>query len=139
MGSKRGAIGLNRMSRPFLLDTDVLIEYLRGRPQAIDFVESLPPRALISSMTVAELFVGVRDSTERQVLDQFLQAFEVVAVTAELAREGGLLRRQYGQSHGMGLADAIIAATTRDREAQLFTFNARHFPMLDAQPPYLRS
>jgi len=127
------------MPRPLLLDTDVLIEYLRGRSQAIEFLEGLTAEALVSSMTVAELFVGSRDAAERQVLDLFLHAFQVVPVTAGLAREGGLLRREYGPSHGIGLADAIIAATAREHGARLLTFNSRHFPMLDAQPPYLRS
>ncbi|MCA1719025.1 MAG: type II toxin-antitoxin system VapC family toxin, partial [Actinobacteria bacterium] len=41
-----------------------------------------------------------------------------------------LYRRDYGPSHGTGLADALIAATTEETGADLVTFNRRHFPMI---------
>ena len=43
---------------------------------------------------------------------------------------GGLYRRDYGRSHGTGLADALIAATSEENGADLVTFNRRHFPMV---------
>ena len=68
----------------------------------------------VSSMVVAELYAGVRGddrSPEQVVLAEVLAAVEVVPVTAEVARQGGLYRRDFGKSHGVGLADAIIAAS----------------------------
>ena len=123
----------------YLLDTDVLIEYLRGRSHAAQFLEAIEGELLISAITVAELFSGARGSQETDALDQFLLAFQIVPVDDRLARQGGLMRQQYHPSHGIGLADAIIAATALDREAQLLTFNRRHYPMLqDARQPYAR-
>ncbi len=49
-----------------------------------------------------------------------------------IAAAGGLIRRDYGKSHGVGLADAIIAATVELRKADLVTLNRKHFPMLQA-------
>ena len=46
------------------------------------------------------------------------------------AVRGGLFRRDYGKSHGVGLADALIAATAELAQATLVTLNAKHFPML---------
>ena len=63
--------------------------------------------------------------------DQFVLAFEVVPVDERLARSGGQLRREYHESHGVGLADALIAASAAEREAGLVTFNRRHYPMVD--------
>ena len=63
------------MAEPILLDTDVLIDYLRGLPAAVEFLESLEDPLMISTMTVAELYAGVREGDERQVLDMFSQAF----------------------------------------------------------------
>ena len=51
---------------------------------------------------------------------------------------GGLYRRDYGQSHGTGLADALIAATAEENGATLVTFNQRHFPMVEIRVPYER-
>jgi predicted nucleic acid-binding protein len=41
-----------------------------------------------------------------------------------------VLRRDYGHSHGTGLADALIAATAEREGAMLVTLNTAHFPML---------
>lgn len=124
-----------------LLDTDLLIEYLRGRPAAIEYLESLASAHLaVSAITVAELYAGVRDETEEAALESFLEAFDVIPLSHALARRGGLHRRNHGPSHGVGLADALIAATAEAGEARLVTFNRKHFPMLqDVVVPYSRS
>jgi predicted nucleic acid-binding protein len=72
----------------------------------------------------------VRDGAERQQLDGFVEAFEVLALPWEIAAVAGLWRRQYGRSHGTGLADALIAASVEAAQATLVTLNRRHFPML---------
>jgi predicted nucleic acid-binding protein len=90
-------------------------------------------------MTVAELYVGVRGEREQHGLEQFLLAFEVLPVTQEVGRVGGLFRRDYGPSHGTGLADALIGATAVLYQATLVTLNSRHYPMLNnVQVPYTR-
>ncbi len=119
------------MTERLLLDTDVLIEYLRGRKAAVDWLEARTEDLLVSTVTVAELFSGVRDDREEQALERFLGAFEVVPVDLSIARLGGLLRREHGPGSGTGLADALIAASVLRHEATLATFNRRHYPMLD--------
>jgi predicted nucleic acid-binding protein len=113
-----------------LIDTDVIIDYLRDRPEAVSYLESLTETLLTSAVTIAELYAGVRDGAERDALDSFIQAFEIVAVDEEIALKGGLYRRDYSKSHHTGLADALIAATAEIRNAELVTLNKKHFPML---------
>lgn len=117
------------MSR-MLIDTDVLIDFLRGLEQARYFMANLPDQAYISAITVAELHVGVRNGKERIALTEFLDTLETIALDAELAAEGGLLRRDYGKSHGVGLNDALIAATALKSRLQLVTLNDKHYPMV---------
>jgi hypothetical protein len=57
------------MTRRLLIDTDVLIDYLRGREEAISYLEGLTESLLISAMTVAELHAGVREGAERIALE----------------------------------------------------------------------
>ena len=64
---------------------------------------------------------------------QFWGAFEVILSDAEIARPGGLYRRDYGPGHGVGLADALIAAAASLHQARLVTLNARHFPMVEVE------
>ena len=119
------------MGRSYFLDTDVLVEYLRGTQKAIAFLESLKGDLFVSAITVAELFSGVRGEREEDALERFLLAFRIIPVDEELAKQGGLLRRDYHPSHGVGLADAIIAATASRLGAGLVTFNRRHYPMVE--------
>ncbi len=116
-----------------LVDTDVWIDYLRGHPQAIKCVKQLPERVWISAVSVAELHVGVREGTEREALTQLLSTLKVVDVNAVIATRGGLLRRDYGRSHGVGLNDALIGATALEMQLQLLTLNVKHYPELDKQ------
>lgn len=128
------------MANLLLIDTDVLINYLRGYVDAVTYIESLTDPFLISSITVAELYSGVRDGAERTALDIFISAFEVVAVDEAIALKGGLYRRDYGKSHNVGLADALIAATAETKGAVLVTLNRKHFPMLaNVNVPYIKS
>ncbi|HEY9866807.1 MAG TPA: type II toxin-antitoxin system VapC family toxin [Candidatus Obscuribacterales bacterium] len=125
------------MNERLLIDTDVLIDYLRANSQSIDFLENLTQLLLISSITVAELYAGVREGKERTALNNFISVFEVVPIDEKIAILGGLYRRDYGKSHGVGLADALIAATANIKQAKLVTLNQKHFPMLtDLIIPY---
>jgi predicted nucleic acid-binding protein len=125
------------MSSTLLLDTDVLIDFLRGQNQAIRFFETISERPLVSVISVSELFAGVRDGAEREVLEILLRGMEVIYVTEAIAVRGGFLRREYGKSHNVGLFDALIAATSEIVRARLVTLNRKHFPMLtDIQVPY---
>lgn len=113
-----------------VIDTDVLIDYLRDQPQAVAFLEGTHQLLAASVVTLAELYVGVREGDELQRLDTFVTAFELLPLNKDAAVQAGLWRRQYGRSHGTGLADALIAATVQAAGATLATLNRRHFPML---------
>ncbi|MEE9465304.1 MAG: type II toxin-antitoxin system VapC family toxin [Candidatus Neomarinimicrobiota bacterium] len=121
------------MATQLLLDTTVLVDYLRDKNIAVKYLEGIgaEDHLLISSVTVAELYAGVRDGKELARLESLLSAFDIVPVDRAIAEKGGLYRRDYGPSHGTGLADALIAASAVARLATLVTLNKRHFVMLD--------
>ena len=123
------------------LDTNVIIDYLRGRPEAGQYMNTLgAAEVLISAITVAELYGGVREGAERTQLDTFISQFEIVPIETEIARKAGLYRRDYGKSHSTETADALIAATAELRQATLITLNKKHFPMLtNVIVPYQRA
>jgi len=83
----------------------------------------------------------VREGNERAALDAMLSTFRILPLDADVAAQGGLLRRDYGKSHGLGLNDALIGATALAHGTPLATLNIKHYPML--QPgqliqPYLK-
>ena len=127
------------MNNRLLLDTDVLVDFLRGQPDAVAYVKSEADRISLSAIVVAELYAGARDDDDLRRLDDLMSLFPVIPVTADLARAAGLLKRDYSKSHGVGLADAVIAATAEALEAELKTLNVKHYPMLKGlQPPYVK-
>jgi predicted nucleic acid-binding protein len=131
---------LTSLMTQLLIDTDVLIDYLRDRADAVTYLESLTPPISVSAITVAELYAGVRDGAERTTLDEFVDSFQVVAIDQSIAIRAGVIRRDFGKSHGTGLADAIIAATAEAQQSDLVTLNHKHFQMLkNVVVPYQKS
>lgn len=125
------------MKRAVLPDTDVLVDFLRGYAAAVQAVKAWSDQIILSSIVVAELYAGARGVEELDVLDHFVSLFRVVPVSTELARAGGLYRQQFHASHGVGLADGIVAATVEREHAELKTLNVRHYPMFkDLAAPY---
>lgn len=124
--------------QPILPDTDVLVDFLRGHAKAVAFVKAYHTRIILSSIAVAELYAGVKGDAEHAALDAFVSLFRVVPISVEIARAAGLYKRDYGKSRGVGLADAIVAATAEAEEAELKTLNTRHYPMVKNLKPAYR-
>ncbi len=128
------------MDMPVLIDTDVMVDFLRGNPKAVALVKAHSAHIILSSIVVAELYSGVRGEKELQILDALVSLFRIIPVSPELAREGGLFKNEYSKSHGVGLADAIIAASAKAEQAELKTLNVKHYPMFKGlRPPYRKA
>ena len=123
------------MAKHILVDTDVMVDFLRGHPEAVTLVQTQSVRIILSSIVAAELCAGVRGDEELSALDGLLHLFRIIPVSPELARTAGLYRRDYAKSHGVGLSDAIIAATAQAENADLITLNTRHYPMIKGLMP----
>lgn len=125
------------MAQLILVDTDVLIDFFRGYGRAVTFVNANSSRIILSAIVVAELYAGIKGEAEEIAIEKFISLFRVIPVNSEIAKIGGMFRRVYGKSHGIGLADAIIAATCEVEKAELKTLNIKHYPMINAlKPPY---
>lgn len=68
-----------------------------------------------------------------------MKEFQVATLDERTAQMGGLFRRDYGKSHNVGLADALIAATANNYGLTLATLNKKYYPMLQKiLVPYLK-
>jgi predicted nucleic acid-binding protein len=127
------------MAKPILVDTDVMVDFLRGYPKAVKLVQQDSTRIILSSIVAAELYAGIKGEEELSTLDSFISLFRVVPISLEVAKSGGLYMKDYANSHGVGLADAIVAATADAENAVLKTLNIKHYPMIKAlKPAYLK-
>jgi predicted nucleic acid-binding protein len=123
------------MSNAVLVDTDVLIDYLRGNDKAVTFIDKFSSHIILSSIVLAELYAGVKGTNELSVLNNFVSLFRIVSIDSDIAKAGGLYKRDFGKSHGVGLADAILAATADKENAELKTLNVKHYPMIKGLKP----
>ncbi|MCH7474424.1 MAG: PIN domain-containing protein [Gemmatimonadetes bacterium] len=118
-----------------ILDSDVIIEVLRGRADVIEGAHALETSATPSYCTpisVAEVYAGVRPG-EEEVTRAFFEARGEVVLDAATGRRAGLYLARYAQSHGVEIADALIAAAATTSELRLWTLNRKHYPMDDIQ------
>jgi predicted nucleic acid-binding protein len=129
------------VSRPragVVLDTDVLIDYLRGVPAAGRYLDGLTEVPTCSELTRVEVLRGMR-SPERRVTERFLATILWTAVDEETSQLAGELGRRFRRSHKhLGVADLVIAATTARLGIPLATLNVRHFPMFEGLEPAYR-
>lgn len=100
-----------------LLDTDVLVDHLRGRRRILAGTDELH----VSAVSRAELFSG-RGAEERRVR-RLLEPMTDLPVDAAIAERAGRLRR--GSTRR--LPDALIAATALEHRLTLVTRNVRDF------------
>lgn len=112
-----------------LLDTDILIDILRGRAAVRTFLFDLTDRAVpcCSVMSVAELYAGMRPE-EKRVTDILLDALVIIPVGQEIAEVAGRFK-QREKSRRLELADCVIAATAFVEGATLATGNTKDYPM----------
>jgi predicted nucleic acid-binding protein len=112
-----------------LLDTCIMIDVLRGKAAASDFVSSLENAPALSVVTITELVAGCRNVRERRQIDRLLSHYVIHDITRDVASLAGDYIRRYGPSHGTDPIDALIAATAETSSLPLATFNVKHFPM----------
>ena len=113
---------------PVLIDSDVLIWLIRGHVGAAQRLGQIDTWR-ISVVTYMELAQGCRDKAELTRLKKGLAArnTDVLQVTPAISERAAELVDSLALSHGMRLADALIAATAIEHGATLLTANMKHF------------
>jgi predicted nucleic acid-binding protein len=103
-----------------LLDTDVLIDHLRGHHR----LNLRAPDQAISVVTRCELFAA--RNVDEPALRRTLSVLEEIAVDRTIAESAGQVRR----TAGIPVPDALIAATALEHEMAVMTRNQRHFELV---------
>ncbi len=114
-----------------LVDTSVLIDYLRGHEPAANLIERARTTGPLhaSEITRIEILAGMRRG-EEEPTKSLLASLAWHEVDAAVAERAGALGREWLPSHqGIDSADLAIAATAILNRAELLTLNVRHFPM----------
>jgi predicted nucleic acid-binding protein len=116
---------------PYLIDSDLLIDISRGKPEAREYVDALPEGWAISQISALELIVGARDKRDLAEIDTFLSAFVIVPLRGSTGTRSYELLKLYAKSHGLHVFDSLVAATAIEEGLKLVTRNRRHFSMIE--------
>ncbi|MCA9974619.1 MAG: type II toxin-antitoxin system VapC family toxin [Anaerolineales bacterium] len=117
------------MPNYILIDTDILIDVGRNVETAVSYLENIQSHShlAISAITQMELIIGCRNKTELQELEQFLRRFALLHMNESISAQATTLLQQYRLSHGLLIADALIAATAIIHNLPFVSKNQRDY------------
>jgi hypothetical protein len=108
-----------------LFDTNILVDYLRGLPQAERELTRYDVHA-ISIVTWMEVMAGTPEPAETGTRN-FLAAFDLIELDPAIAERAVQLRQKYR----LKLPDAIVWASAETRSMLLVTRDEKGFPTND--------
>lgn len=112
-----------------LLDTNILIEYLKGNKS---FIEPYPFEELfINDIVVMELYQGARSKSDLNFIVKNISNFKILKSHDEIMKLATVLVKEYNLSHNMKIMDAIIASTSMVYDMKLMSLNRKDFIYLD--------
>jgi predicted nucleic acid-binding protein len=114
-----------------LVDSDIVIEVTRANRVILQSWFQLSQSediVLYSPVTEAELWAGARPH-EHSALTLLFAKLVCVPIDRDVGRQAGEYLRQYHKSHGLQIADALIASGAVLNRAALWTRHRKHYPM----------
>lgn len=121
-------------SEKYLLDSDVLINYLRRDLNAYRLMKMIEEGRMMGHFSViveTELYSGIRDAKEREAVEDVLALMKRITIHKRIAILAGEYRSKYFRSHSLETPDALIAASAKLNGLTLVTENKRHFEMIE--------
>jgi len=114
-----------------IIDTDVLIWYLRGNEASKKTVESNIPFSM-SVVTYMELVQGMKNKEEMKKFQKKIQKWNVniIQIDKEISSRAMFYVQEYALNHSMMLADGLIAATVVQNGEILLTANDKHYKFI---------
>jgi predicted nucleic acid-binding protein len=115
----------------YLVDTDILIDWLKGQAWARELVWSANARLYCSSVTRKEL-LGKSNlkASERQRILRLTRHIRVLNVDPVIAAAASELLQKYSQ-RPLQVNDALVAATAWVKQLPLLTHNRKHYEFIE--------
>ncbi|MBW2247027.1 MAG: type II toxin-antitoxin system VapC family toxin [Deltaproteobacteria bacterium] len=116
-----------------IVDTDILIDVGRNVNDAINCLQQIEQKfsVAVSSVTQMELIVGCRNKDELHSLEHFIERFYIIRLDEQISDTAIDLLKQYRLSHGLLIADALIAASAIISDLPFVTKNQSDYRFID--------
>lgn len=116
----------------YLLDTTVLIDYLRGHAEVRARLHALLEEGhelAVCAVSVAEVFAGLREK-DRDATTRFLSTLKYFDLSFDVARVAGEYQYAFARrGRALKLTDVLIGATALAQDTSLLTNNVKDFPL----------
>lgn len=112
-----------------LLDTDVMVDILRGYEPAKEWLKSAQEIGL-PGLVAMELIQGCQSAKEQRQLEKALSEYQLYWLTEEGCNRALASFTTHHLSANIGLLDALIAGTAIGVNSELATFNIKHYRVL---------
>ena len=111
---------------PYLVDTDILIDYFRNNRAAGERLDSMGAWAY-SVVTAMELFAGADNNREIGRIERFLGSYREIPLSEIVGSRGRAIMKTYAKSDGLDPMDSLLAASAMTENLTFATRNAKHF------------
>ncbi len=113
---------------PFLPDTNVFSKIFGSNLLVKNYIEGLD--AVIDATIYIECLQGSKSNHEKRVIEKYLTRFPLLPITATASIKALELIRNYSNSYGLMLPDALIAATALENDLTIVTYNVDDFKFI---------
>lgn len=116
-----------KRAKPLVLcDTNIFLDYYRDQEAMLNELDSIGfERLAVSTVTVGEVFRYMKNK-ESSRTKYLLNHFSTIYLSKSISLLFAQLMFEYKAYHP-AVADCLIAATAITYNAQLYTFNRKHF------------
>ena len=114
-----------------ILDTNILIEILKGNLEIVEKIEKSNYKFYISSITVMELYYGALNKAKLFKLKKFINLFKLIEINENISNISTELIFEYAKSHNLSIPDSLIASTAIANNLKLYTLNLKDFKYID--------
>jgi predicted nucleic acid-binding protein len=114
-----------------LIDSDVLIWYIRGNENARNTINTNIPFK-VSVINYMEVIQGMKDKKELKSFQKYLRRWsvDIIQINENISTRAMFLVEDYHLSHSLELGDAIIASTALENQEIVLTGNEKHYQFI---------
>lgn len=113
------------------LDSDVVIELLKGNPKIVEIINSLPADFYLTTINIFEIWTG-RIENETEKIIGLLSEFNILEFDKKSSLRAGDIRKKLKEKGELiDIRDVFIASICIQNNIELLTYNKKHFNRLE--------